>query len=126
MGGVDTATGPSGTSLGGTLRTNGQQLDVGSVTLVGDSSVETNNLAAGADITTGTVDGALDLMVDSGTADVTVGGDVGSTMPLASLIVSGTNVTLQDVGHPSVDGSLGVRVAGLGSRSSGQDSGLRA
>ena len=98
QGGLDHTSGSS--HLGGTLRTLGQPLDLGAVTLIGNASIDTTNsraAATGASIHLASVDAdatanVRTLALDAGTGGtIEVAGAIGATGALAGLTVIDSN-----------------------------------
>jgi hypothetical protein len=81
-GGISTTLGPSQTNLFGQLRTSGNQIDLNSLVLQGDSQIDSTNtggVATGANINTGTITGVgNDLTFNAGTAGNLAFGQVGA------------------------------------------------
>ena len=103
-GGINTTgagSNPSGTTLAGTLRTSGDQVDLGAVTLGADSVIDTTNnggSASGAGLNIVSVDADdasgqdRTLTLNSGTGGtIAVSGAVGGTEALAGLDITNSN-----------------------------------
>ena len=99
VGGLNTTAGPSGTTVGGTVRTNGQQMDLGAVTLAANSALATNNTApGGAMLNVASVTGAnktLDLNAGTNGAITATGSVSVSTLTAGA----GDNITLTNAAN---------------------------
>lgn len=83
------------------------------VVLVGDGTLDSSNGVGGINIPT-TIDGAHGLSLLAGNGNVAVTGAIGATTPLSSLTVSGSTVSVANIGGVSagVSGSTSIAATG--------------
>ncbi|MBT3579014.1 MAG: hypothetical protein HN501_03385, partial [Waddliaceae bacterium] len=93
--GVDFTNGPSSAIIMGTINTTDTNMTFGTVTLAGNTTIDTG---IGDATFNGTVNGAYTLTIDAGaTGDITFSGIVGATSTLASLTITDANdVTINE------------------------------
>ncbi len=128
-GGVDTTAVAGTVTLAGTLRTAGQQMDFGAVTLADDTTLDTTSngaVPAGAVLNIGQVSGAAhSLSVDVGSQDISL---TNAANTFGTLSLTGTNATVvelsaTDLGTTSLGGTLEITSSGAVTQSGAVDAG---
>jgi autotransporter-associated beta strand protein len=101
-------------AIAGDVTTTGTQTYTGAVTLAGDATLSTTN----SNITfSSTLDGAQALTLDSGSANISLGADVGASTALSALTTTGLLQTSDDIyttGNQTYNSA--VTIAGVGTK----------
>ncbi|MBL8760289.1 MAG: filamentous hemagglutinin N-terminal domain-containing protein [Phycisphaerae bacterium] len=79
------------------VSTTSFQSYTGAVTLSGTTTLQTSGTVTDQITFSDTIDGAQTLNIGAGVADVSIGGAIGGTTPLASVVFSGGSISLADV-----------------------------
>ncbi|NQT23406.1 MAG: hypothetical protein HQ579_08245, partial [Candidatus Omnitrophica bacterium] len=111
-GGLDTEAGQ--TIVRGTVRTSGDQIDMATVTLNGATTLDTTNNggSAGAVLNiTSTIDGTQAFVLDTGNADISIGGAIGATTTLGAITINAADNV--DVGS-TINATSLTQTAGTG------------